>query len=64
MYTNLVQKCFEDCINDFSTKSVQSKEEGCVMRCIDKRLKGSERLGQRFAEQNQAMAQGGLGAGK
>ncbi|KAF2087918.1 mitochondrial import inner membrane translocase subunit tim9 [Saccharata proteae CBS 121410] len=60
MYSNLVQRCFDDCINDFSTKSLGSREEGCVMKCVDKILKGSERLGTRFQEQNAAMAQGGL----
>jgi import inner membrane translocase subunit TIM9 len=55
MYSNLVQKCFEDCVNDFTTKSLHSKEEGCVMRCVDKFLKTSERVGQRFAEQNATM---------
>lgn len=29
------------------------------MRCVDKFLKSSERLGERFQEQNAAMAQGG-----
>ena len=57
MYSNLVQKCFEDCVNDFTTKSLHSKEEGCVMRCVDKFLKTSERVGQRFAEQNATMMQ-------
>ncbi|KAH0559596.1 protein transporter tim9 [Trichoglossum hirsutum] len=55
MYSNLVQKCFEDCVNDFTTKSLHSKEEGCVVRCVDKFLKTSERVGQRFAEQNATM---------
>ena len=59
MYSNLVQKCFESCVDDFTSKSLSSKEEGCVMRCVDKFLKGSERLGQRFQEQNAAMAQSG-----
>ncbi|KAL2357229.1 mitochondrial import inner membrane translocase subunit TIM9, partial [Cryomyces antarcticus] len=59
MYSNLVQRCFDDCVNDFSSKSLLSREEGCVMRCVDKFLKGSERLGQRFQEQNAAMAQSG-----
>ena len=41
-----------------------SKEEGCVMRCVDKFLKASERLGERFQEQNAALAQqGGVGGG-
>ena len=59
MYSNLVQKCFENCVDDFTSAKVNSKEEGCVMRCVDKFLKSSERLGQRFQEQNAAMAQGG-----
>lgn len=64
MYSNLVQRCFDDCINDFSTKSLGSREEGCVLRCVDKHMKGSERLGQRFQEQNAAMAQSGSMPGK
>nr|POF11628.1 mitochondrial import inner membrane translocase subunit tim9 [Quercus suber] len=65
MYSNLVQRCFNDCVTDFSSKSLQSKEEGCVMRCVDKFLKSSERLGERFQEQNAAMAQqGGVMGGR
>ncbi|KAF2154045.1 hypothetical protein K461DRAFT_292724 [Myriangium duriaei CBS 260.36] len=66
MYSNLVQRCFENCVDDFTSKSLSSKEEGCVMRCVDKFLKSSERLGQRFQEQNAAMMQQGglLGGGK
>lgn len=64
MYSRLVQRCFDACVNDFTSKSLQSKEEGCVMRCVDKNLKASERLGQRFQEQNAAMMQqGGMGTG-
>lgn len=60
MYSKLVQRCFDDCVNDFTTKSLISREEGCVMRCVDKYLKGSERLGSRFQEQNAAMQAGQL----
>ncbi|KAK5135871.1 protein transporter tim9 [Meristemomyces frigidus] len=59
MYSNLVQRCFNDCVTDFSTKSLLGKEESCVMRCVDKFLKSSERLGERFQEQNALMAQQG-----
>lgn len=62
MYSNLVQRCFNDCVNDFTSKSLASREEGCVMRCVDKFLKSSERLGERFQEQNAQMASGGPGA--
>ena len=62
MYSKLVQRCFDDCVNDFTTKSLQSREEGCVMRCFDKSMKGGERIQQRFQEQNaQPMGGGKLG---
>ncbi len=64
MYTNMVQRCFDDCVNDFSSKTLQPREEGCVIRCVDKSLKGSERLGARFEEQNAAMAQSGTIPGR
>ena len=65
MYSNLVQRCFNDCVNDFTSKSLLGKGEGCVMRCVDKFLKSSERLGERFQEQNAQMAQqGGMGMGR
>ena len=52
-----MQRCFTDCVNDFTSKSLQGHEEGCVMRCVDKFMKSQERLTQRFQEQNAAMAQ-------
>ncbi|BCS04148.1 mitochondrial import inner membrane translocase subunit tim9 [Aspergillus awamori] len=55
MYSKLVQRCFDDCVNDFTTKSLINREEGCVLRCVDKFMKGSARLNERFQEQNQAM---------
>merc|ERR1712032_737735 len=64
MYANLVQRCFTDCVTDFTSKSLLGKEEGCVMRCVDKFLKSSERLGERFQEQNAAMAQQGSMPGR
>ncbi|MCJ1298867.1 protein transporter tim9 [Hypocenomyce scalaris] len=64
MYSNLVQTCFDGCVNDFTTKSLNSKEGGCVMRCVDKHMKGAERLGQRFQEQNAAMMQSGQMPGR
>ncbi|MCJ1444125.1 MAG: protein transporter tim9 [Stictis urceolatum] len=65
-YQNLVQRCFDDCVNDFTTKSLHQREEGCVLRCVDKAMKGAERLGQRFQEQNAQMMQSGQlpGAGR
>ncbi|KAK9688351.1 protein transporter tim9 [Basidiobolus ranarum] len=55
LYSSLVQRCFNDCIKDFTTKALTTKEDTCVGRCIDKFLKHNDRIGQRFAEQNAAM---------
>ncbi|EIM86119.1 chaperone [Stereum hirsutum FP-91666 SS1] len=52
MYSNLVEKCFTSCCNDFTSKALSSKEEQCMTNCADKFLKHSERVGARFAEQN------------
>jgi len=64
MYSRLVQRCFDDCVNDFTTKSLVSREEGCVMRCVDKFMKSTERIGERFQEQNAAMMQSGQFPGR
>ncbi|ORX59871.1 chaperone [Piromyces finnis] len=49
MYSNLVDRCFDNCVNDFSTKTVTSKENACVNRCVEKFMKLSERASARFA---------------
>lgn len=51
LYSGLVQRCFSDCVNDFTSAAVTSKEETCITRCAEKFLKHSERVGQRFQEQ-------------
>jgi import inner membrane translocase subunit TIM9 len=64
VYSSIVQRCFDDCVNDFTTKSLISREQGCVNRCFDKFMKSSERVNQRFHEQNTAMMQSGQLPGK
>ncbi|OAL66045.1 CMGC/SRPK protein kinase [Trichophyton rubrum] len=63
-YSNVVQRCFEDCIFDFTTKSLTPREVGCTNRCFDKFVKASERVTLRFQEQNAAMAQSGTIPGR
>ena len=59
MYANLVEKCFNSCVNDFTSKAVSTKEDQCIMHCTEKFIKHSERVGARFAEQNaEAMVAG------
>lgn len=57
LYSNLVERCFTDCVNDFTSQKLTSKEETCVLKCSEKFLKHSERVGQRFQEQNAALTQ-------
>jgi len=52
LYSGLVERCFVSCCNDFTSKSLTSKEDTCVQNCTDKFLKHSERVGARFAEHN------------
>ena len=51
LYSNLVSRCFDDCVNDFTSNSLTSKETSCIAKCSEKFLKHSERVGQRFQEQ-------------
>jgi mitochondrial import inner membrane translocase subunit TIM9 len=58
LYSSLVERCFTDCVNDFTSNAINTKEETCITRCVEKFLKHSERVGQRFQEQNAALMQG------
>lgn len=51
LYSNLVSRCFEDCVNDFTSANLTTKEDNCINKCSEKFLKHSERVGQRFQEQ-------------
>lgn len=55
LYTSLVDRCFNDCVNNFTSDTLTSQEEGCLNKCAAKFLKHSERVGQRFQEQNQQL---------
>ncbi|CAH7686123.1 Tim10/DDP family zinc finger protein [Phakopsora pachyrhizi] len=57
LYSSLVERCFSSCCNDFTSRSLSSKEETCVNNCADKFLKHSERVGARFSEHNAEMMQ-------
>lgn len=58
LYSSLVERCFTDCVNDFTSAKLTSREQTCILRCSEKFLKHSERVGQRFQEQNAALGQG------
>eukprot|EP00158_Paraphelidium_tribonemae_P000356 Partr_v1_DN21772_c0_g1_i2_m7630 putative mitochondrial import inner membrane translocase, subunit len=50
MYVRLSDRCFADCIDDFTSKSVGKKETACIEKCVDKFMKFSARAGMRFQE--------------
>ncbi|KAE8680457.1 Mitochondrial import inner membrane translocase subunit Tim9 [Hibiscus syriacus] len=56
MYNSLVERCFNDCVDNFTRKTLQKQEENCVTRCAEKFLKHSMRVGLRFAELNSQAA--------
>lgn len=53
MYNSLVERCFVDCVDTFTRKTLQKQEESCVMRCAEKFLKHTMRVSMRFGELNQ-----------
>ncbi|GMM49978.1 protein transporter [Starmerella bacillaris] len=59
LYSSLVERCFSDCVNDFTSERMTSKETDCVSKCSEKFLKHSERIGQRFQEMNTKLMQNG-----
>ncbi|ORY31046.1 Tim10/DDP family zinc finger-domain-containing protein [Naematelia encephala] len=52
LYTGLVERCFNACAQDFTSKALTTNETTCVQNCVDKFLKHSERVGARFGEYN------------
>ncbi|KAJ4824741.1 protein transporter tim9 [Turnera subulata] len=56
MYNSLTERCFNDCVESFTRKSLQKQEETCVTRCVEKYMKHSMRVGMRFAELSQGAA--------
>ena len=38
-YNKLSENCFNDCVWDFTSRSVRSNEENCVLNCVEKYTK-------------------------
>jgi len=54
-FNKISEMCFTDCVWDFTTRDVRDKEEKCANLCLEKFLKASNRISQRFQE-HQMMA--------
>lgn len=50
LYNTIVNKCFNDCINSFTSESLNSDEKDCLKKCTIKQLKLTNRIGQQLAE--------------
>ena len=55
LFGNLLDNCFNACVDDFTSKALSGRENGCLSRCVMKSMTTQTRLSERFAEQNQAM---------
>mmetsp|Transcript_13546 Transcript_13546/g.13347 ORF Transcript_13546/g.13347 Transcript_13546/m.13347 type:complete len:107 (-) Transcript_13546:86-406(-) len=56
-YNGLVERCFNECIQNFRAKKLDFQETDCIKRCVGKYMTYSQRVGTRFAEKNQQVAQ-------
>ncbi|KAI3398491.1 hypothetical protein diail_9173 [Diaporthe ilicicola] len=56
LFGSLVDNCFMSCVDDFTSKAVSSRENGCVARCVQKTMATQARLAERFQEHNAEMS--------
>ncbi|XP_078000374.1 mitochondrial import inner membrane translocase subunit Tim9-like [Glandiceps talaboti] len=49
-YNRLSEMCFVDCVMDFTSRKVTDGEENCASNCMEKYLKMTQRISQRFQE--------------
>ncbi|KAF3345748.1 hypothetical protein VdG2_05984 [Verticillium dahliae VDG2] len=55
IFGNVVDHCFNACIDDFTSKTLSSRENGCITRCVQKQMFSQQRLSERFQEHNAEM---------
>lgn len=56
-FGGLVDHCFTSCVDDFTSKAISSRENGCITRCVQKWVASQQRVSDRFQEHNAQMAQ-------
>ncbi|KAK4317031.1 hypothetical protein Pmani_011843 [Petrolisthes manimaculis] len=49
-YNKLSESCFNDCVWDFTSRSVRGNEDNCAMNCVEKYTKVTQRISERFQE--------------
>jgi import inner membrane translocase subunit TIM9 len=55
-YNGLVDRCFNECISSFRSKTLDSQETDCIKKCVVKSMEYSQRVGRRFGEKNAAVS--------
>lgn len=55
-YNKTAEMCFMDCVFDFTTRKVLEPENTCTVNCLEKFLKMSQRVAQRFQEHQLAQS--------
>ncbi|KAL5463945.1 hypothetical protein EMCRGX_G032897 [Ephydatia muelleri] len=53
-YNHVTAKCFNDCVHDFTSRVVSSKEADCAMLCVDKYIKLTQRVSIQLQQHYQA----------
>mmetsp|Transcript_68963 Transcript_68963/g.121954 ORF Transcript_68963/g.121954 Transcript_68963/m.121954 type:complete len:93 (-) Transcript_68963:115-393(-) len=59
-YNGLVERCFNECVS-IRTKGLESSEEQCITRCVQKFMSFSQRVSTRFQEKQAQMQQKQMG---
>lgn len=49
-YNTMSQLCFNLCVWDFGTNELRSRENRCVMKCVQKYMDSTKEIGRCFAE--------------
>ncbi|XP_069984822.1 mitochondrial import inner membrane translocase subunit Tim9 isoform X1 [Penaeus vannamei] len=49
-YNKLSESCFTDCVWDFTSRNIRSNEDSCVVNCVEKYTKVTQRISERFQE--------------
>mmetsp|Transcript_26985 Transcript_26985/g.53908 ORF Transcript_26985/g.53908 Transcript_26985/m.53908 type:complete len:102 (-) Transcript_26985:39-344(-) len=56
MYNDVVHRCYDKCVGSFRSKTLEKDERSCLDNCASRFIKGTQRVGRRFAERQQALA--------
>ncbi|CAL1533861.1 unnamed protein product [Lymnaea stagnalis] len=49
-YNKITEQCFMACVHDFTTRRVINAENSCALNCLEKYMKMTNRISQRFQE--------------